>query len=67
MNLNKRAQLFAMLWIIGVLLTAFVSNIGSPTGWAAAIVVAIGPSLTLLHFCKEPLQTTSQRIRAARQ
>ena len=65
MTLNQTKAL-AAAWTAGIGVAALFANIGSPTGWLLASIVAFGPSLTLLHFGQEPALTTSQRINNAR-
>jgi hypothetical protein len=66
MTFDTRTKALAAAWTVAIFVTAFLSQIGSQAGWLIASVVAFGPSLTLLYFCKEPLRTTSERIRDAR-
>ena len=66
MTPNNRTKAFAAVWSIGILLIAIVSNVSSLSGWLGVGLIALGPSVTLLYFSREPAQTTSQRIREAR-
>jgi hypothetical protein len=66
MTLDNRTKVSALAWSIVILLVAFFANVGSLAGWIVASVLAFGPALTLVYFCREPAQTTSERIREAR-
>jgi len=66
MTPSNKKQTLAVGWTLAVLITGLVASVGSPTSWLIVGVVALGPSLVLLHLSRELSQTTSQRIQEAR-
>jgi hypothetical protein len=37
----------------------------TPSGWFMLAAVATAPALVLMHYCKRPVQTTSESIQQA--
>ena len=61
-----RNKTLAALWIAVVVTIALVVGVASLMGWLLVAVIALGPAFSLLHFAKDPAQTTSERINEAR-
>ena len=65
MILNK-VSLTSIAWVVVVMGAALAGHVGSLRGWMAVGVAALGPSMALMHFGKEPAPTTSQVIHQAK-
>jgi len=66
MNPSNKKYSLAVGWTLAVLITGLVASVASPTAWLIVGVVALGPSLVLLHLSRELRQTTSESIQEAR-
>jgi len=53
--------------MLAVLVIGLVAQVESWRGWFAVSIIALGPSLTLMHFGKTLALTTSESIDKARQ
>jgi hypothetical protein len=65
MSFTKIA-IVSVAWMLAVLVTGLVVQVESMRAWFVVSVVALGPSLTLMHFGRAAAVTTSQAINEAR-
>jgi hypothetical protein len=62
----NRIMVVSLAWMLAVLVTGLVVQVESLRTWFVVSVVALGPSLTLMHFGRAHAPTTSQAIHDAR-
>jgi hypothetical protein len=55
----------SIVWVVAVLLLGLAWQTTAVSGWLTLLAVAIPPPAILLSFWREPIQSTSERIRAA--
>jgi hypothetical protein len=65
MSLN-RTLVVSVAWMLAVLVIGLVAQVESWRGWFIVSILALGPSLTLMHFGKSLALTTSEAIDEAR-
>jgi hypothetical protein len=65
MSLN-RTLVVSVAWMLAILVVGLVAQVESWRGWFVLSLIALGPSLTLMHFGKTLALTTSEAIDKAR-
>ena len=65
MSLN-RTLIISVAWMLAVIVIGLVAQVESWRGWFILSIVALGPSLTLMHFGRALAVTTSEAIDQAR-
>lgn len=58
--------LVSVAWMLVVLAAGLVGQVESLKAWFMVSVVALGPSLTMMHFARTLAPTTSEAIHDAR-
>jgi hypothetical protein len=65
-NMNNKTAIAAIIWTLAIGVAGLGAGVESGMGWLMVTVLALGPSLTVLHFWKDSPQTTSEAIQEAR-
>lgn len=64
--IDNLAWVLSIGWILAMMATGLVGDVGSLMGWLLVSVLAFGPATMLLYFGRELPLTTTQTIQRAR-